>query len=432
MAAAGQPSAHGDVDAPQDELLLDAISPVVALMEYHAADAVPESIAVVATGHRATRAAARVIGEHPSTVTADLHRRRFAIDIGLGALHALGGEWDALAARDATPFVLREWLTAWCEAFDVEEVVVATVREPDGGLAAAAVMCERRGGLGSSTNEQTGDWDAVTVDDAARRMLWEGIAGLRHRGLRLAWLRGDSRATAITGSALESAGYRILVRPQVASPYLTLPATFEEVLASRSSNLRQQWRRRRRALARKGDLRLRVTTGGDELERDLHTFLALEASGWKGREATAIKSEPRTLRLYRTFARGAAARGVLRLYLLELDGRAIAADLGCVAGGIGFLVKTGFDEADARHAPGLVLRGEVLRASIEEGLAGYDFLGGPDPYKLRWTDDLRPRVELHAYRGVAGVAFSTYQRAIRPILARAVHSIRAARTRSAE
>ncbi len=52
-----------------------------------------------------------------------------------------------------------------------------------------------------------------------------------------------------------------------------------------------------------------------------------------------------------------------------------------------------------RLAPGLVLRAEVIRASIDEGLKRYDFLGGPDPYKLRWTEQLRPKSTLHVFRG---------------------------------
>ncbi|MGI8728537.1 MAG: GNAT family N-acetyltransferase [Solirubrobacteraceae bacterium] len=359
----------------------------------------------------------------------DQASRQFAISRGLEALGALDAEWDALAARASTPFLLREWLTAWCEAFATAELMVATLREPAGTLVAAAVMCRRRGGLGTPANEHTGDWDATAVDDAARKMLWEGIAALGHRQLRLERLRGGSRATAIAGEALASAGYRTLLRTQTASPYLEFPTTWQELLASRSANLRQQWRRRRRALERGGELALRVTTGGDEFERDLDTFFALEASGWKGRQETAVASDPRTMHLYRSFARAAFQRGVLRLYLLELDGRALAADLGCAVGGIGFLIKTGFDDAEARLAPGLVLRGEVLRASIEEGLTGYDFLGGPDAYKVRWTDDLRPRVEMWGYRGVAGVGFGAYHHAVRPALTRTLRGIRKARKR---
>jgi CelD/BcsL family acetyltransferase involved in cellulose biosynthesis len=77
----------------------------------------------------------------------------------------------------------------------------------------------------------------------------------------------------------------------------------------------------------------------------------------------------------------------------------VAADFGVAVGGTGFLMKTGYDEDLGRLSPGLVLRAEVLRASIEEGLSAYDFLGGTETYKLQWGAVPRPRVELVAFRG---------------------------------
>jgi hypothetical protein len=89
----------------------------------------------------------------------------------------------------------------------------------------------------------------------------------------------------------------------------------------------------------------------------------------------------------------------LRLRLLELDGQLLAGDLSCVFENTEFLVKTGYDERFSRLSPGLVLRAEALRAAIDERLSRYDFLGGPDPYKVRWGAVLRPRLMLDAYRG---------------------------------
>ena len=79
-----------------------------------------------------------------------------------------------------------------------------------------------------------------------------------------------------------------------------------------------------------------------------------------------------------------------------------AAELNCVFAGGTFLIKTGFDERYRRFSPGLVLRGEVLQAAIQEGSRFYDFLGGSDSYKLRWTSELRPRTAIKAYRGPGG------------------------------
>jgi CelD/BcsL family acetyltransferase involved in cellulose biosynthesis len=160
---------------------------------------------------------------------------------------------------------------------------------------------------------------------------------------------------------------------------------------------------------------MRVFTDGPDLDRELDRVFALEASGWKGRAGTAILSSPRTERVYRSFAHGAARQGWLRLYLLELDGLLVAADYGCAFNHTGYLMKTAYSERHARCSPGLILRAAVLRASIEEDLRAYDFLGNADPYKTRWTAGTRSRTTIWAYRGPEVGAY-LYRTRLRPLL----------------
>jgi CelD/BcsL family acetyltransferase involved in cellulose biosynthesis len=173
--------------------------------------------------------------------------------------------------------------------------------------------------------------------------------------------------------------------------------------------------RRQRALEREGTLAFRTVSEPAEIDEELEAFLELEASGWKGRAGTAILSHPRTNRFYRQFAQVAASRGWLRLHSLEFDGELIAGDYGCSFADTGFLIKTAFSEAHERFSPGLVLRARVLQAAIEEGLSSYDFLGGPDRYKLSWASELRPRVRIMAYRGVALPRYA-YRSRLHPVL----------------
>jgi CelD/BcsL family acetyltransferase involved in cellulose biosynthesis len=236
----------------------------------------------------------------------------------------------------------------------------------------------------------------------------------------------EAAAERLAREVLRPAGYRVVAEHGPESPYLSLPATYDELLASKSGNFRSQLGRRRRGLEREGELVFRTTRGGERLAGDLDTLFRVEGAGWKSAGGTAILSDPRTQRLYRTFAEVAAERGWLRLHLLELDGRAIAADYSCVFAGGEFLLKTGFDEEWGRLSPGLVLRGEVLRQAIEEGLGYYDFLGGPDHYKLRWTEELRVRVTLRAFRGLRGLGPFLYRSRIRPALKAARSRLRPA------
>jgi len=345
---------------------------------------------------------------------------------GLASFAALREAWDELMLRTPSPFLTHAWLSAWWQEYGRGTPVCAT-RTEDGRVTAAVLLGRRRRRLAAPVDLHSGDWDAVTADDAARTALWRQVgAELGGPRITLEALHEDAAAAAEAG--LGAAGYRCFRSVTTESPYLELPESLDALLAGRSQNLRQQWRRRDRALQKQGVVRFRTTTGGEDWERDLETFLRLEASGWKARGGTAILSDPRAARLYRAFCRDAAEQGWLRLYVLELDGELIAGDLGCAIGGVGFLIKTAFDEDRGRLSPGLVLRGHVLAASIEEGLRGYDFLGGPDDYKVRWTDTVRPRLTVDAFRGPAAGAASALQ-ALKPVAKQARARWRALRRR---
>ena len=286
-------------------------------------------------------------------------------------------------------------------------------------MRAAAALCRTPlGGLAAPADEHSDDWDAVAEDEDARRELWRAVAGIGARHLTLSSLRAADGLPAAQ-EALAGAGYRLHATPGNRSPWLELPESPDALLAAQSRNMRSQVSRRRRQLEKEGEVAFRTTTGGDGLDADLDELFRVEASGWKAREGTAILAEPGAADLYRSFAHAAARRGWLRVHLLEVGGRVVAGDLGCAIGDQGFLVKTGFDEEWSKLSPGLVLRAEVLRASIEDGLRGYDFLGPDDPYKLRWTETVRPRVTLRAYRGAAALPGLAYRSAVRPALKRA-------------
>lgn len=339
-------------------------------------------------------------------------------------------EWDRLAEVGGSPFLTWEWLSAWWRAFGSGELVRVLLE--DGGRLRAGVFLRRAGRrLVATANPHSGDWDAVADDDAAREELWREVARLAPGTIVLSHLPSHGTSLEVTRATLRRTGFRSVPAPGPLSPYRELPDTYDELLASVSRDLRQQVGRRTRGLEREGELGFREVRGGDELDAELERVFEVEGSGWKARSGTAIASTPVTAALYREFALVAARRGWLRLYLLELDGSAIAVDYGCAFAGGGFLIKTGFLENYGRLSPGLVLRAKVLEASIAEGLSFYDFLGGPDAYKLRWADTTRPRVALRAYRGLAGLPGFAYRAGLRPVLKRARDGVRARLARRA-
>jgi CelD/BcsL family acetyltransferase involved in cellulose biosynthesis len=332
----------------------------------------------------------------------------------LDEFEELAPEWDGLAVAAGNVFLTTAWLSAWWRSYGRGALVVVVVRGSTGKLLAGVpVARSARTVWTSPTNWESGGWGVAAADETARRLAWRALADLAPGRLRLQFLIDDAASAA---EEFAAAGYRTVTTTGVRSPYLALPATYEELLSTVSRNLRGQVRRRRRSLEALGSVRLRTVREGPELDKALTDVLRLEGSGWKTRAGTAIVGDPARERLYRSFALAAAPQGWLRLHLLEVDGQPVAADYGCSFGQVGHLFKTGYDEGFEQYSPGLVLRAEVLRASIEEGLSAFDFLGGPDHYKVRWAPRIRPRTGIRAYRGPAAAAEYLYWRRCRPVL----------------
>ena len=334
------------------------------------------------------------------------------------ALPALADQWDAAAERAGSPFVTTQWLIAWTAARGPSTRCLV-VREGDRLLAGACIQRRGLGGLAAAADVHSGVW---TVVGDRPDLAWTWLAG------RATGLRAHSLPPTDAALAAEVLGrrHRVVLRKVLTGPRLELPASPEALLASRSRDLRSQYRRKRKALAALGPLRLR-TSSGPEVEADLRRFLELEHAGWKHDSGTSILSDASTTRLYTEFARAAAKAGTLRLQLLEVGDRAVAGDLSCSVGGTVHMIKTTYDEELRQHSPGLVLRGEALLSAISDGFHGYDFLGGPEPYKLRWGGSPQTRMTLWAARGPASWVGHPYHALLRPRLVELRNSVRARR-----
>lgn len=117
----------------------------------------------------------------------------------------------------------------------------------------------------------------------------------------------------------------------------------------------KELRRLERRLAQSGALTYRVAAAGEALQPWLENFTTLEASGWKGREGTALASDAASRAYFQDIAEQAAERGQLQMMALELDGRPIAMKCNFLTGEGSFAFKIAFDEQFAKYSPGALL-----------------------------------------------------------------------------
>ncbi len=107
----------------------------------------------------------------------------------------------------------------------------------------------------------------------------------------------------------------------------------------------------------------------------LERFFQLEASGWKGREGTAIACRPETRLFYELVATAAARDGYFSLDFLELNGKAISAHFALNWNGRYILLKAAYDEQYRRYGPGHLIVDELLKHLGPKGLREFDFVG---------------------------------------------------------
>ena len=129
------------------------------------------------------------------------------------------------------------------------------------------------------------------------------------------------------------------------SPTLAIDGqTWDEFLASKSKNFRDQVRRRERKLAKSNDLAFRLSDA-EHLEEDLGTLTRLHAARWQDESAAF---EPDLEAFHRDFAAVALERGWLRLWICEVDGRPVAAWYGLRYAGSRVLLPVGRDPDGTR------------------------------------------------------------------------------------
>ena len=310
-----------------------------------------------------------------------------------GELHT--GAWEDLARRaSAPPWLYPQWVLTWCECFGAGRPEIVT--EWRGGrLVGVLPLLRRRGELRSPANGHTPEFGALFEDDAAGSALAQKLIYLRARRIALFYVREDHPSLGHWRSTLQSHGYRVLEQTLERSPYVAIDRPWEDYEAGLPRKMLREMRRRRKLLERSAEVSYEVTETADDVV--LEDGFAVEASGWKGKQATAIATSPATVKFYRRIVRWAEQEGWLRLGALRAGDRMVAFDLSFEAHGSHHLLKTGFDAASARYGVGKLIRYESLRSTFLRGLRSYEFLGLDEDWKREWTDTSRRLILLRGF-----------------------------------
>ena len=192
--------------------------------------------------------------------------------------------------------------------------------------------------------------------------------------LELEWLPADGATHAALAETALAAGLPWVPSDAYARALLQRDRDPRERFNSNMKNNLRRWQAR---LAEHGAVTpVRLDPGakaGGDLAAWTDAFLRLEASGWKGKEGSALACREDDRRFVAAVFPEAFRRGRLHITGLDLAGRPLARHCMIAAGEGAFTFKIAYDEAYASCSPGIVAEVDNVR----------QFLENPGP---RWVD----------------------------------------------
>jgi CelD/BcsL family acetyltransferase involved in cellulose biosynthesis len=297
---------------------------------------------------------------------------------------ALRSEWRGLVdgCAEASPFQSPEWLLAWREAFLPAGLWALTVRDGArlAGLAPFYIHKADDGrrqltllgnGLSDRLDLIAGAADQPSVSAAVFEHLWRSAAW------DVADFRDLPKTSPLLAGDMPSAA-QDLIEAEPPCPVLA----FEDG-ADLPERRRRDLARCARRIGERGRLGHRLA---DRASRagDLGDLIRLHDARWKGRGEAGPFGDDAVRRFHESATAALLSCGSLRLELLTLDGRPVAAHYGLRQGGRGYSYIHAYEPGLAACAPGRLLLARVLDDARRDGLAEFDFLRGREAYKYEW------------------------------------------------
>jgi CelD/BcsL family acetyltransferase involved in cellulose biosynthesis len=329
-------------------------------------------------------------------------------------IDSIADEWRALADQsvDDQPFYSPEFISAYIRAFAADAVLVLLTARINGELKAALPLIADRvtqygflpaRRLRSPSNVHSLRFDLIKAPGEAGAQavacIWKKLNSTRdYDFVELSEVRENEGAEQLWQAAA-SDGFRVGKWVSKQTPYISLQGEGAKpwLRSARKSLIETLKTGTKRIVRERGAAPTLLRTSGCSREL-LDRFYAIEASGWKGKNGTAISCQPETLAFYDRIAEAGSRHGYFCLDFLYSGETLIAAAFGFIHRKKYFALKWAYDEAFQLYAPGHLLISALLEKCAEEGFTEFDFMGEKLDYVMRWTDKTRPYAFLYIFQ----------------------------------
>ena len=320
-------------------------------------------------------------------------------------------QWDDLLARSGNEcvFLTWEWTKTWLDVFgDGKQVHIVLGYSPDNILVAMAPMMVRKVSrfgvslnrlefLGSGHEVTPDHLGLVTLDAYKQRFEFEFFRYLERVVLWDVALLRDMRED--TGFIERAAGYldgsyTWALRANGVCPYIELPRSWDEYLATLSPNNRYNIGRKERAISKKSPACFELWKDGGTLSQGMRALQELHRQRMSDKKRDGASLEEDFWCFHQRIAHEFHEKGWLLLGVLRMNGRIVACQYAFHYKDRVFFYQSGIDRSFNKYSPGLLSTAHMIRESINAGAVEYDFLRGSEAYKFHWAKAQRKNTEI--------------------------------------
>ncbi len=325
-------------------------------------------------------------------------------------LAALAPVWAELAnaSGQTSPFLSHDWF--WCGWNAVQPRRRPEILVIEEGACPVAIVPmirwrERRRGLpmrclGFLEYPDSPFLDMLVLGEAGRAI----DALLDHLTARSDWDALVLHKLMTTSATLKGLEERLpgrflwRRRGTLRSPYLSISGTWEGFFRGKTQRFRKGCRSIENRIGRTGPVTTEEHRAVDPDGPAFAEVLEVSRRSWKGPRGLAMATMPGMPQFFRELTRRASANGWLHLWILRLDGRAVATEYQIGADGRRHALRADFDEALASLSPGAYLNIRIVQALFgRPDVHEYDMGPIANEYKLHWASGCYETVNLEAF-----------------------------------
>jgi CelD/BcsL family acetyltransferase involved in cellulose biosynthesis len=282
----------------------------------------------------------------------------------------------------SSPFILPEWIQTWLRVFGVGMATrIRTVRDGDNIIGIAPFMVKDSTASLIGSTDVCDYLDFIVTPGREKEFFEVMLNDLKKSDIKrldLQHVRPDSTVLTSLAPLAQGLGLEVETLKDNVSFEMDLPASFDEYTESLSTKQRHEVRRKLRRLNEEGNIDFHLVTDGAAVKTAMEIFFKMFV---ESRRDKADFMTEKMASYFSLLADTMAKAGLLKLGVLELDSRPLAAIMcfdyqDCI-----YLYNSGYDPNYVSLSAGLLSKVLAIKDSIEKGKKKFDFLKGAEIYK---------------------------------------------------